>query len=105
MISIHKAWMPVAAVVLAFGAATAAAKTSLEVKGDQAQLMSDKAALQRYEKQMKADGATLRADTASGRMAAMSPDSESVYQDRRYIKGERKDIVADEAKLKTDRKE
>ena len=35
----------------------------------------------------------------------MSPDSERVYQDGRYIKGERKDIVADEAKLKADRKE
>ena len=38
-------------------------------------------------------------------MAAESKDAEKVYKDQQAVKGEKKDIAADTAKLKADREE
>ena len=103
---IQNVWMPMAAIALAYGAVTADAKASVEVKGDQAQLLSDKAALQRFERQNRIDEAKLKADKASGNVAAQSRDSEMLSKDRQAVNSEKK-VVADDKpdsqKLKTDR--
>lgn len=65
------------------------------VEQERAQLQEDKAELQRDELQLKADLKTLKADSKEGRMAAQSKDDERIYDDRRFIKGEMKDIAAD----------
>ena len=53
---------------------------------------------------LKADEAKEKADRAAGRMAAQSPDGERIYKDQQAIKGEKKDIVADAAKMKADQR-
>lgn len=66
------------------------------------QMKWDKAALRREIKQRKIAGATLKADTREGKMAAESPDAEKVYRDRQDIIGLLKDVDADKANLKAD---
>ncbi len=68
------------------------------------QMESDKAALQRQIKRLEAAEARLKADTKEGKMAAESKDSERVYKDKQAVKGEKKDIADDKAKLKADEK-
>jgi len=65
------------------------------------QMKADEAALQRQIKRLEAAEARLKADKEEGKMAAMSRDSEKVYKDQQAIKGERTDLSADQAKLKT----
>jgi hypothetical protein len=50
---------------------------------------------------LEADTAKLKADSASGRMAAESKDAEKNYKDQQAIKGEKTDIASDKAKLIT----
>jgi cell division protein FtsL len=104
MKSMRKVYLPLVATVLAFSGVTAVARPSRALTEDKAQLASDKAALQREEKQLIADRAILTADKASGKMAAESPDSQRIYKERLNIKGEKKDIATDEAKMKADQK-
>ena len=68
------------------------------------QMKSDKAALHRQIKRLESAEARLKADKAEGKMAAESKDSERVYKDQQAIKGEKKDIAADKAKLIADEK-
>lgn len=68
------------------------------------QMKADKSALQREEKQLNTAESRMKADKAEGKMAAESRDAEKVYKDSQAIKGERKDIAADKAKLGSDRK-
>jgi len=68
------------------------------------QMQADRAALQRQIQRLQLAEARLKADREEGKMAAMSSDAERVYKDEQAIKGENKDIAADQAKLKTDRR-
>ena len=68
------------------------------------QMKSDKEALQRQLKRLELAEKRLKADTKEGKMAAESKDAEKVYQDKQAIKGEKKDIATDAAKLKADQK-
>jgi hypothetical protein len=68
---------------------------SLATEEDAAQLKADKASLERQMKRLNADQATLKSDTASGRMSAESKDAYKVYNDRNDVLGENKDIAAD----------
>lgn len=68
------------------------------------QMTSDKAALQRQLKRLDLAEARLKSDTASGRMAAESKDAEKVFKDQQAVKGEKKDIAADNTNLKADQK-
>lgn len=96
MKSIFKACLPAAAAAaFAFTAVTATAASSIAVKEDAAQLQSDKAALQRQLKRLEADEATLKSDTASGRMTAESKDAYAVYTAKKAVTGEERDIAAD----------
>lgn len=63
------------------------------------QMKADKTALQRSLKRLEHDEATLKSDTASGRMSAESKDAMKVYTDGQAVKGENKDIAADKAKV------
>ena len=65
------------------------------------QMKADKAALKRQIKRLEAAEARMKADKAEGKMAAESKDSEKVYKDQQAVKGEKKDIAADKANLKT----
>lgn len=67
-------------------------------KSGSLQMKFDKAALQRAMKRLDTDEATLKSDTASGRMSAESKDAMKVYTDGKAAKGEKKDIAADKAK-------
>jgi hypothetical protein len=78
---------PTAPAVITIDQASIAAK--------EAQLASDKAALQRALKRLEADEAKLNADNASGEMAAESKDSMQLYRDQQAIKGLMKDVAAD----------
>lgn len=96
----------VALVPLAFAAGAAPAQLSAAVKEDRTQLKADDNALAREEAQLRADRDTLTADTRSGRMSAMSEDSEKIYKDRQYIEGQEKDIARDKPgslQMKSDR--
>ena len=95
MKSTYKAFLPMVAAVLALGAVSAAAQTTLPVKEDRAQLASDKSALQRQITRLEADEARLEFDTNSGRMSAESKDSYEVYRARHAVKAEEKQIAAD----------
>jgi hypothetical protein len=79
----------------AFAAVTAIAQPSPAVKDDEAQLKSDKAALQRQIKRLEAAEARLKENTKEGRMSAESKDADKVYKDKQAVKGEKKDIAAD----------
>jgi hypothetical protein len=74
-------------------------------KAGSLQMKADKAAMRRQVKQLETAEARLKSDTMSGRMAAESNDSETVYKDRQAIKAEEKQIVADKAKLHADQQE
>ena len=87
--------MPVITAGFIFATATAIAEPSMAVKEDNAQMASDKAALQRLLKRLDADEAKLKADKASGKMAAESKDSEKVYKDQQAVKGAKAAITAD----------
>jgi hypothetical protein len=63
------------------------------------QMKADKTALQRALKRLEGDEATLKSDTASGRMSAESKDAMKVYTDERFVKGEKTDTAADKAKV------
>jgi hypothetical protein len=63
------------------------------------QMKGDKAALQRALSRLEADEATLKSDTASGRMSAESKDAMKAYIDEQAVKGEKKDIAADKTKV------
>jgi hypothetical protein len=63
------------------------------------QMKADKTALQRALKRLEGDEATLKSDTASGRMSAESKDAMKVYTDEHFVKGEKTDIAADKAKV------
>jgi hypothetical protein len=78
----------------------------LNVKEDMAQLQADKAALQRQIKRLEADEATFKADTASGRMSAMSKDAYEVYLAKQAVSGEKRDVASDQKatlQMKADR--
>ena len=90
--------------VFSFAAVIAIAQPSPAVKDDEAQLKSDKAALQRQIKRLEAAEARLKENTKEGRMSAESKDSEKVYEDKQNVKGLKKDIAADKANLKADEK-
>ena len=84
----------------------AIAQPSPAVKEVAAQMKSDKAGLQHILKRLEADEATLKSDTASGRMSAESKDAMKVYTQERADKGEKKDIAADKSgslQLKSDK--
>jgi hypothetical protein len=97
MISMDKVFFPAIAAVFAFSAVTAIAQSSMQTKDDATQLTADKAALHRQMKRLDADEARLKADTASGKMSAESNDAYEVYKAEQAIKGEKKDIAADQA--------
>lgn len=99
--SINKACVLAVAAAFAFATGTAFAQ-SPAVKEDHAQLKADQSALAREKAQMEAAEKTLKADTRSGKMAAESKDAEKVYKDSQYLRDERKDIAADNAKLYAD---
>jgi hypothetical protein len=63
------------------------------------QMKADKTASQRALKRLEGDEATLKSDTASGRMSAESKDAMKVYTDGQFVKGEKTDIAADKAKV------
>lgn len=91
---------------LAFAAAATPVQLPAAVKEDSTQLKADENALARDKTQLRADRDTLRADTLSGRMSAMSEDSEKIYKDRQYIEGQEKDIARDKPgslQMKADR--
>ena len=56
------------------------------------QMKSDKATLQRALTRLEADEAKLKADKASGKMAAESKDSIKVYQARQAVKGGKENV-------------
>ena len=66
---------------------------------DSLQLKEDKSALASAQRQLKADRKTLGTDSKYGKMAAESKDAESIYKDQLAVKGEKKDIAHDKAKL------
>jgi cell division protein FtsB len=66
------------------------------------QLKADKAALDRELRRLDAAEARLKADTAEGKMAAESADSERVYQDRQALKAEEAQVTDDVRKLGLD---
>lgn len=68
------------------------------------QMKADKAALQRQLKRLELAEATLKADKASGKMAAESKDSIKVYKNEQNIKATTKQIAADKAELKAEQK-
>jgi hypothetical protein len=68
------------------------------------QMKADKAALQRQIKRLDVAEARLKENTKEGRMSAESKDAFKVYEDKQSVKGEKKDITADKAKLKADEK-
>jgi hypothetical protein len=105
---IHEVCLPAIATVLALGCAAAIAKPSPAMQEDKAQLMSDEAALHRQIGKLGADEASLKADTASGRMSAESRDAFEVYQAKEAIRGAKKDLAVDKAaslQMKTDKAE
>lgn len=73
-------------------------------KAGSLQMTADKAALQRKLKRLELAEARLKAHKASGKMAAESKDSMKVYKDQQAIKGEKKDIASDQARLQADQK-
>jgi uncharacterized membrane protein YkoI len=80
---------------LAFAAGATPAQSSAAIKEDQVQLKANERALTIEEALLRGDRDTLKADLQSGRMSAMSEDSEQLYKDQQYIKGEQKDIARD----------
>ena len=94
---IYKACIAAAAAAFASAAVAAVAQSSMAGREDVAQLKADKAALHRQIKRLEADESRLKSDTASGRMTAESKDAYAVYQGRQAVKGEEKDIAADQA--------
>ncbi|MGB3287640.1 MAG: hypothetical protein WBA83_00040 [Burkholderiaceae bacterium] len=68
-------------------------------KSGSLQMKEDKTALASDRQQLKMDRTMLAADTRSGKMAAESKDADAVYNDHQYLRGEKKDIAADKAKL------
>lgn len=68
------------------------------------QMKADKTALQRQLKRLEVAERRLKADTAEGKMAAMSKDSERVYWDRQGVKAEEHQVAADKARIRADRK-
>ena len=91
MKAIYKVSVPVITAAIIFSTVTAIAQPSTAVKADNAQMAAqmaaEKASLQRALKRLEADEATLKADKASGKMAAESPDSFKGYQDQQDVKG------------------
>jgi hypothetical protein len=79
-------------------------KDMIADKSGSLQMQEDKAALQRALKRLNSEEASLKTDTASGRMSAESKDAEKVYKDRQAGQGEKKDIAADKSKVQADQK-
>ena len=108
MKAIYKVSMPVLTAAIVFATVTAIAQPSKAVKADNAQMAvqmaAEKASLQRALKRLEADEATLKADKASGKMAAESTDSLNVYNDQQDVKGTKKVIADDKAKMRADTK-
>ena len=100
--------MPVITAAMIFATVTAIAQPSKAVKADNAQMAvqmaAEKASLQRALKRLEADEAALKADTASGKMAAESKDSLNVYNDQQDVKGAKKVITDDKSKMQADKK-
>lgn len=67
------------------------------------QLRADAAALKREVGRLEAAIDRLDADTAAGRMAAMSPDGEKVFKDRQAVAAEQKVVASDKTRLGKDR--
>jgi hypothetical protein len=61
-------------------------------------MKADKTALQRALRRLEGDEATLKSDTASGRMSAESKDGMQGYSDAQAVKSEGTDIAADKGK-------
>lgn len=100
------AWTALAA-VLALGPAIAMAQYS-PTREDSAQLKADQSALTTERAQLATDINTRKADKAEGKMAAESRDSMRVFRDQQAIRGEHKDIAADQPgslQSKVDKKE
>lgn len=95
MKSLSNLWSPVIAAAFIFAGVAVAAEPSTAVKEDQAQLASDRVALQRLIKRLEADETKLKADKASGKMAAESKDSAKVFEDQQAVKGAKGAIAAD----------
>ena len=96
----------VALSVPAFAIGAGPAVSSAALDQDKMQLSADQRALAREEARLQADRHTLAADTRSGKMSAMSEDSEKIYKDQQYIKGEKADTAHDKAgslQMKSDR--
>ena len=79
MKSIYKLCVPVITAVFMVAAVSAIAQPSMAVKEDQAQMKSDKAALLHALARLEVDETKLKADKASGKMAAESKESAQVY--------------------------
>jgi hypothetical protein len=84
-------------IALASVSGNAMAQGVSAAKEDTAQLQSDKAALQRQINRLNADEASLKSDTASGRMSAESKDAYQIYTGKQAIEGRKKDLAADKA--------
>ncbi len=108
MKAIYKVSMPIITAAIIFATVTAIAQPSKAVKADNAQMAvqmaAEKASLQRALKRLEADEATLKADKASGKMAAESTDSLNVYNDQQDVKGAKKVITDDKSKMQADKK-
>lgn len=90
-----------------YNAKLAVAGEAKDIAADKAgsrQMKADEAALERQIKRLDAAMARLKADTEDGKMAAMSKDSEKVYQERQAVTAEHKEIAADKAMIRADQK-
>jgi len=67
-----------------------------------AQLKEDHKFQNAEQAKLKTDAHRLTRDRKEGRMAAVSPDAEKVYQDKQAIKGQEKAVATDETKLRKD---
>lgn len=85
-------------------AITGDAKDIAADKASSLQMKSDEAVLQRQVRRLEAAEARLKPDTEEGKMAAESKDAEKVYKDQQAVKGEKKDIAADNTNLKADQR-
>jgi len=96
-----------AAVLLALGPTLSMAQTTPKQE-DRAQLNADLASLASERAQLSTDTQARKADKAEGKMAAESRDSMRVYRDRKAVRGEAKDLRADQPgslQSKMDRKD
>jgi hypothetical protein len=96
MKSIYKVCVPAIAALFVLSPVAAAVQSPSAIQEDKVQLKWDESALQREEKQLKSDQVMMKSDRMEGKMAAESRDAERIYRDRQGIKGENKDISADQ---------